>query len=200
MAFTSPRTWVIGELAAAAQFNEQIRDNQVALKLQLDGLETMFAAVTLAQTIDLQVDPSGVANSGTTETTIFSSPVPADTWDEDERVVESIISGACSADNDDKVFRVYLGATELWDSGNTAINGGSFTLRVRIVRLGVGSQLATISAAWGNSAPITGVQSEVPNAAANEDETTGLTIDFTGQSSAGSDRIFGYMVHTMRAA
>jgi len=33
MAWTPPRTWAIGALVSAAELNEQLRDNQVHLKL-----------------------------------------------------------------------------------------------------------------------------------------------------------------------
>ena len=38
MGWTTPRTWVTGEVVTAAQLNEQIRDNENALKGYLDDI------------------------------------------------------------------------------------------------------------------------------------------------------------------
>ena len=37
-AFTAPRTWTTGELVTAAQMNEQVKDNEVYLKTEVDRL------------------------------------------------------------------------------------------------------------------------------------------------------------------
>ena len=46
MAFTTPRTWVVGEITTAAQLNEQVRDNTRYLK-GLDGAITLSHALIL---------------------------------------------------------------------------------------------------------------------------------------------------------
>ena len=44
MAWTAPRTWVVGELVTAAIMNTHIRDNQIYLKTQTDLLYTVTHA------------------------------------------------------------------------------------------------------------------------------------------------------------
>ena len=41
MAWTAPRTWVVGELVTAAIMNTHIRDNQIYLKSQTDLINTV---------------------------------------------------------------------------------------------------------------------------------------------------------------
>src|SRR3990167_6626892 len=49
MAFTSPRTWVAGEIVTAALMNTHIRDNERYLK-GLDGVPTIESGLTIDNT------------------------------------------------------------------------------------------------------------------------------------------------------
>jgi len=198
MAWTAPRTWAVGEVVTAALMNTHVRDNLLYLKSALDTI----AAGDYPETLSNQIPATPPSNSGTAETTLFSYTLPADTLDVNGRKVRVMVSGTTSADSDNKVFRLYLGGTggtKLWDSGNTTINNEWWTLEAEINRDGVGSQYSTVTALWARGGPGADLQA-LERTASSEDETGALDIVVTGQSSVGSDRIYGYQMLVERAA
>lgn len=92
MAWTSPRTWVAGELVTEAHLNAQIRDNQLILKTPLDSngkitaiSSTYFASLDGSNITN--VAKSGSANDWTAGKQNFNAgtakvvlPVGADKW------------------------------------------------------------------------------------------------------------------------
>jgi hypothetical protein len=93
MAWTAPRTWAIGGLVAAADLNEQIRDNLTFLKLSLDDTgkipaisSTYFSnlsGVNLTAVAKLAADnlfTAGVHNFNGGSGTRLVLPVGADKW------------------------------------------------------------------------------------------------------------------------
>jgi hypothetical protein len=92
MAWTSPRTWVAGELVTEANLNEQLRDNQNVLKTSIDAngkivalSSTYFASLdgtnltNVAKTASANSWTSGKQNfnAGTAKVVL---PVGADKW------------------------------------------------------------------------------------------------------------------------
>jgi hypothetical protein len=93
MAWTTPKSWTIGQLVAAADLNEQVRDNFTFLKLIQDDTgkipaisSTYFASlsganitgiVKLASANDFT---AGVQNFNGGATTRLVLPVGADKW------------------------------------------------------------------------------------------------------------------------
>lgn len=68
MAWTTPRTWTVGEVVTAAQMNEQLRDNLNYLKSRTDVADYAYILRTFASTVT-------VSNT-TNETTVWSYTVP----------------------------------------------------------------------------------------------------------------------------
>ncbi len=198
MAWTAPRTWATGEVVTAALMNTHVRDNQLYLKSALDTLE----ATTFPVILDNQVSLSGVANSGTSETTLFSYTMPADTLDANDRVVRVFCSLILAATANNKQLRLYLGGTggtELWDSGALVLNGEWVTIEAQITRVAASSQYSTLVALFARGAPGADQQA-LERTTSTEDETGTLDIVLTGQSSVGSDEITAYQMIVALAA
>lgn len=93
MAWVTPRTWTVGQLVAAAELNEQIRDNLTHLKLSVDN-SGKIPALSSTYLADLSganltgLVKTGSANNFTAGVQDFSAgsgtrlvlPVGADKW------------------------------------------------------------------------------------------------------------------------
>lgn len=93
MAWTAPRTWSVGQLVAAAELNEQIRDNLAHLKLALDSAGKIVAlsstyladlsGANLTGVAKLAADndyTAGVQDFSAGSTTRVVLPIGADKW------------------------------------------------------------------------------------------------------------------------
>lgn len=93
MAWTPPRTWMVGELVGADQLNEQIRDNLAVLKLAVgdDGkivalsgtYLTDLSGLSLTGVVKLVANndfTAGVQNFSAGSGTRLVVPVGADRW------------------------------------------------------------------------------------------------------------------------
>ena len=93
MAWTTPRTWIAGELVTEAHMNAQIRDNQTLLKVPLDssGKITALSSSYVANLSGANLTgvmktgsgnsvTSGVQDFDAGSTTRFVLPVGTDLW------------------------------------------------------------------------------------------------------------------------
>lgn len=125
-----------------------------------------------------------VTSVSTTETTLASYSVPANTLNTNSGSISGVFGGRFAASANNKQIRVKLGSTTVFDSGAMAITAAAdFTVRIFIVRVGATSQKAVTSLIESSGV----VQAFCDYTTATEDLTTTLTLAVTGQATTNGD-------------
>lgn len=175
MAWTTPRTWVAGEIVTAAIMNTHVRDN-------LNEIRNYYPRVLFSAN-------GSLGNATTVETTWYSRTIPANTMFQNGYMVVVDTGGTWAANGNTKTVRFYFGDHGLYYTlGNQAINGNNWRIQIRIQRTGSSTARATI---WvtTNTASSGIITAVVHSSLSGLDFTTNQTIYQTGQGGATSDII-----------
>lgn len=128
MAWTTPRTWVAGEVPAAATFNTHVRDN----------LAYLYALLSVTR---YHVDTTDGANSGSGETTLFTKTLDAGLLAADGMAIEVVGFGTTANNSNSKAIKLYFGATVV-ESFSFTTAQVDWTVYGRVVRTGAATQKA----------------------------------------------------------
>ena len=149
--------------------------------------------------IDSQSSVAGVAAQNTTETTLFTYTLLANTLKQDavtgiEPVLRLSFRLGFEADAGTKVVKVYLGTTALTlvNAGvNLASSFGLFTATIRCVGDGTAQMISGSGVVSTAAAAVANTFVYAASAAAAEDLTTDLVVKVTG-TGADTDDVVGY--------
>lgn len=136
-----------------------------------------------------------VNSVGTTETTIGTGNIPANTLATDLGHLRAVFVGQFGASGNNKTLKVKLGATTLFDSGAIPIAGAvDFEIQIKIMRTASNAQRGSITL-YSNSGTVAGMKYFT----AAEDLTTLLALAVTGQvASPGGTEISGNMFYAVK--
>lgn len=170
-----------GFRALSPNINVNTQSGQLRTELQntfarLDG-ELQLAPYR----VFTQVGP--VANSGSSETDLLTTNVTQGTLAKQNSSILLFAAGNTAANANNKRIRLKFGVTTLFDSGNFALNGGSWTLQAELVRNGASAEVYWVQFFdSGFLAP-----SSIVVGTAAESLASNQTLKITGQGSASSD-------------
>lgn len=122
-----------------------------------------------------------VGSESTTETTMQEFQIDFNTLSNIGSSIQILAAGKTAANGNNKRYRVKLGSTTLFDSGNVALNDKDWTFRGEIVANGSTSQIFYGEFCSNGASPI------VTTTTATEDLGTNLTVAFTGQGTTTGD-------------
>lgn len=136
-----------------------------------------------------------VTSVGTTETTLATGNIPANTLGTDLGHIRAVFVGQIGASAPNKTLKVKLGATTLYDSGLIPIAGAvDFEIQIKMMRTAGNAQRGSITI-YSNSGTVAGVKYFT----AAEDLTTLLALAVTGTvASPGGTEISGTMFYAVK--
>ena len=126
-----------------------------------------------------QNGPAG--NTSTAETTMQEFQIDFNTLSNVGTSIQIVAAGKTAANGNNKRYKVKLGSTTLFDSGNVALNNKDWTFRGEIIANGSTSQIFYGEFCSNGASPI------VTTTTASEDLGTNLVVTFTGQGTTTGD-------------
>ena len=136
-----------------------------------------------------------VSSVGTTETTLATGNIPANTLATDLGHLRAVFVGQFGASANNKTLKVKLGATTIFDSAAIPVVGAiDFEFQIKIMRTAAAAQRGSVTL-YSNSGTVAGVKYFT----ATEDLTTLLALAVTGTvASPGGTEISGHMFYAVK--
>jgi hypothetical protein len=150
--------------------------------LRLDG---QLASVPI--TLFSSVGPA--SNTGTGETTLFSTTLDTTILPTNADSVAFTVSGTTNANANAKQIRLYYGGTLIFDSGSQTFNGISWVLRGEIVRTGSSNQICFAELVTGDATYRVGAT----QTSTNKNLINNQALVLTGQGVASGDITASYI-------
>ena len=156
------------------------------VKPLLDAQAAMKAGDSAGRTITvgghLFTDSTSVGNVGAGEDDLMTTTLVANSLSADNKMLRVQAWGNLAANANNKHIRFVFGTTKLTLS-SAATNDNPWTATVWVIRDGAGSQLmgGWIGTETGNQVEV------VQDITVSEDETTALTVKFTGEATTTND-------------
>lgn len=138
---------------------------------------------------------STTTSAGTTETTIGTGNIPANTLGTDLGHLRAVFVGQIGVSAPNKTLKVKLGATTIYDSGLIPIAGAvDFEIQIKIMRTASNAQRGSVTL-YSNSGTVAGVKYFT----AAEDLTTLLALAVTGKvETPGGTEVSGHMFYAVK--
>jgi hypothetical protein len=134
------------------------------------------------------------ANSGSSETDLFSATIPAYTLNANGQSLEFVGAGIVVNSANNKRIRVYLGSTTLYDSGNFgAAAGANIDFRISGVITRVTATAQNSFVEFRSSSTTIGPAATVDYVTGSETLTNDLTLRVTGLGGASSEVFLGFL-------
>jgi hypothetical protein len=199
MSWTSPRTWVAGEVVTAQLMNLHVRDNENVLKTALDDngkiralTSTYLADLDGSQLTGLNKKLSGqftsLGNVGSGEDTLMSYTLPAGTLSADGMAVRVTAFGTYAANTNSKNVKGYVGSTVVVGGTANTVNLAShrWVAVVEIIRTGASASLTFGRFTRGNTVE-GGEAVTVRQQTQAESWAAPVSISFTGEGVSNND-------------
>jgi len=122
-----------------------------------------------------------IGNSSTTETDLYTKQLNFNTLTEVGQSIQIFATGKTNANANNKRFKLKLGTTTLFDSGNVAANDKDWTFVGEVIANGDTGQIAYGQFTYDGSSSIVRTETGA------EDLGTTLDLTLTGQGGASDD-------------
>jgi hypothetical protein len=158
-------------------------NNVERLKWDSNGVHIMGKLARAGGTVfTAQTD---VGNVGAGEDDLHSKSIAASTLSVDGEALEATFVFTFAANANSKRVRIYFGATAVYDSTAQVQNGGSLSVRVRIVRTGAATQRGSATAVNDAGTPLFGDVHQYTTP--GETLSGAVTFKATGEGVADND-------------
>jgi hypothetical protein len=170
------------------QFSDQYEGNK--LRAMVDTLENTFSGIGRVFSFmqkgayQLTSNLTQVGNIGTGEDNLITYSLPANTLKKEGYNLQILCWGTFAANANNKRIRAYLGSTAFFDSTALAINGGSWSLAITIVRVTDTHQQTIVRYSSSNGTFGNGT---IVNTSVTATLSTDLIIKCTGEATTTND-------------
>jgi len=130
----------VGAAGENVVYTKDVASSSELFVMNEAGVETKLSGNKGNAGGTLNVDTTTVGNTGGGEDDLKLYNVPANTLSVDGQSLIAYCAGTYAANVNNKVIKLYLGSTVLFNSGSVADSGLSWLIRVEIIRTGASSQ------------------------------------------------------------